>query len=342
MTTASSSRGSSQHEHRAIDVRSTLATFVSGATAGACSRTLTAPLDRVKIIVQEGHLVNPGRHQKLQAPTGGASAPKLVEVVKMIHADGGWRAFFRGNGVNCMKAGPEFALVFTLRRLMQSVVTERRAWEANPSNHASQCVTATPQLLHNFLIGACAGAGAQLVLYPLEVVKTRIAVSTSSEFQGGAMEVVSEAYRAGGVREFYKGLVPNMVGMFLFRGLEVGLYTSARNALMSSRRQRGLSMQDSQLSIAETAAVGTVASTVAQTATYPLNVVRTQMQTSGLQGRATLHTCGMCVCLRQLYKQDGVPGLFRGLIPNYLKAAPASAITFVVFEQMQRLLIGYE
>lgn len=44
--------------HLRCDWYSALATFAAGGLAGAASRTLTAPLDRIKIIVQEGHLIN--------------------------------------------------------------------------------------------------------------------------------------------------------------------------------------------------------------------------------------------------------------------------------------------
>lgn len=259
-----------------------------------------------------------------------------------------------------MKAGPEFAMVFTFRRLLLALAAERKHEELEHQRLVARLLAAgdeinaqaspfrfhltrVPSIAVHFLIGALSGASAQFVLYPLEVIKTRIAVSTSNEFQGGVWEVASEAYRTGGIREFYKGLVPNMVGMFLFRGMEVGLYTTCRKSIIRSRRDHlepGEAVEHSDLNVMETALLGTLASTVAQTATYPLNVVRTRMQTSGVNGRAV--RCGMCNCFRELYAADGIRGLFRGLVPNYLKAAPASAITFVVFEHTQRVLLGYD
>eukprot|EP00331_Platyophrya_macrostoma_P023916 CAMPEP_0176443354 /NCGR_PEP_ID=MMETSP0127-20121128/22371_1 /TAXON_ID=938130 /ORGANISM="Platyophrya macrostoma, Strain WH" /LENGTH=261 /DNA_ID=CAMNT_0017828563 /DNA_START=328 /DNA_END=1113 /DNA_ORIENTATION=- len=260
-----------------------------------------------------------------------------------------------------MKAGPEFAMVFSFRRLLLAFAAERKHEELEFERYVDRLkdqnidnmnsvtspfhfhLTRVPSIAVHFLIGALSGAAAQCVLYPLEVIKTRIVVSKSNEFQGGVWEVASEAYRSGGVREFYKGLVPNMVGMFLFRGLEVGLYTTCRKSIIRSRRDHlepGEAVEHSDLNVAETALLGTFASTVAQTATYPLNVVRTRLQTSGVNGRAV--RCGMCNCLRELYAADGVRGLFRGLLPNYLKAAPASAITFVVFEHVQQGLLGHD
>lgn len=337
------SEPSFQREQKiARDWRSNLATFTAGAIAGGCSRTLTAPLDRVKILVQEGHLVNSGPHQQLRPPN--SSSVRLADVFRLIHADGGMKAFWRGNGVNCLKAGPEFALVFSIRRVLLSEFADRKQFEREVGSDVALRfrITEFPKMAVHFAIGASAGAGAQLVLYPMEVVKTRIAVSKSCEFQGGIWEVVSEAYRAGGFREFYKGLLPNMVGIFLFRGFEVGIYGNVQSSVISQRMERdGKTKAEAQLTMVETACLGTLASVVAQTLTYPLNVVRTRMQTQGLQGRVIKY-CGMCDCMYQLYSREGATGLFRGLMANYLKAVPASAVAFVVFEQTQKLFLGVE
>ncbi|RNE99540.1 ADP/ATP mitochondrial carrier protein [Trypanosoma rangeli] len=102
-----SEKSGEQHLLFKRDRYTTLATFFAGGVAGACSRSLTAPLDRIKIIVQEGHLVT-GPYQRIYS----FKSARLKDVFNLIRADGGWRAFWRGNGVNCLKAGPEFAIVF--------------------------------------------------------------------------------------------------------------------------------------------------------------------------------------------------------------------------------------
>ncbi|CUG31292.1 mitochondrial carrier protein, putative [Bodo saltans] len=342
-TTSSDTKSESPLAQTKRHRQETAAAFVAGAVAGACSRTATAPLDRIKIIVQEGHLVDSGAHKKLQS----SSSSRLLEVSRMIRNDGGWRAFWRGNGVNCLKAGPEFALIFSIRRFLLSAVEDRKALEEqflanDKAGHLYPVATSIPPIAMHFVVGASAGGSAQLLLYPLEVVKTRIVVSTSNEFGGGMKEVMQEAYRTGGIRSFYKGLVPNMVGIVLYRGLEVGLYSNVQAAVVARKHAADTTRTkaECQMTAVETAVAGTCASVVAQTATYPLNVVRTRMQTQGLQGRTMPSQCGMCDCMRQLYIKDGVKGLFHGLAANYLKAVPASAIAFVVFEQTQKVILG--
>ncbi|KPA82390.1 putative mitochondrial Mitochondrial carrier protein-like protein [Leptomonas pyrrhocoris] len=443
--------------HVRRDWYSTLATFVAGGVAGAASRTLTAPLDRIKLIAQEGHLVQPPSDLKTSAggAVGNARAaaslhrthPSLLQVARLIKADGGWQAFWRGNVINCFKAGPEFAIVFSIRRYLSSLYEdcaerekrrrkrsiaqwkghdersfaislreeEERASmmgssasstskaladasrasrstshhpgsDATPtrsphslspasssSAHSSStpdwhyltpqelherervisaeasiftppfnrigCLSSIPQLLINCVVGAIAGLGAQGLLYPLEVVKTRAVVSRSNEYRGGFREIVRSGYREGGIKEFYKGFTPNMVGIVVYRGLEMGLYSSAQQSIMLYRMQvLKMNRHEASLNSAEVGLVGMFASTVAQTVSYPLNVIRTRLQTQGTNGRAKKYN-GMLDCCVKMIRNKGVTSLFSGLTANYLKAVPASACTFVVFEWTQRQLV---
>lgn len=93
------------------------------------------------------------------------------------------------------------------------------------------------------------------------------------------------------------------------------------------------------MSTAEVGAVGAVASIIAQTISYPLNVVRTRLQTQGSNGRQYAYS-GMIDCFVQLVRRKGVRSLFSGLTANYLKAVPASTCTFIVFEKVQEYLLG--
>lgn len=447
--------------HMRRDWNSTIATFVAGGVAGAASRTLTAPLDRIKLIVQEGHLVQAPAATKTATATtvtgsGGVAFagvgstkhrthPSLLQVARLIKADGGWQSFWRGNVINCFKAGPEFAIVFSIRRYLSSLYedcverekrrrkrsiarwrehdersnaisrreqTERESmlgksedgiregrssadarspqrgsskardsaasgssaassspasptpplseWhylspaelrereriisaEASiftPPFHRLGCLSAVPQLAINCTIGAIAGLGAQGILYPLEVVKTRVVVSRTNEYKGGVREIIKVGYQKNGIMDFYKGFTPNMVGIVVYRGLEMGLYSSIQQSIMLYRMQvMKMSRHDASLNSAEVGVVGMFASTVAQTVSYPLNVIRTRLQTQGTNGRAKKYS-GMVDCCIKMIRNKGVTSLFSGLTANYLKAVPASACTFVVFEWTQRSLIG--
>ena len=52
------------------------------------------------------------------------------------------------------------------------------------------------------------------------------------------------------------------------------------------------------------------------------------------EGRAM----GMVDTLKTIFKDEGVRGLYRGLLPNFLKVIPAVSIGYVVYEQLKLVL----
>ena len=69
--------------------------FCAGAISGCVSRTLTAPLDRIKVL--------------MQADLGGVNYT-IRQANAKIWREGGFKAYFKGNGVNCLKVTPENAI----------------------------------------------------------------------------------------------------------------------------------------------------------------------------------------------------------------------------------------
>lgn len=318
--------------------------LVAGFCAGTISRSLTAPLDRIKVLAQEGRIVSlqtshPLNHTRAQSHKRRVSFSKLIS---HIHMDGGWISFWRGNGVNCLKAGPEIALLFYLRSTFIQLL---RADQNEAEMHSVQRL---PPHVINFASSAMAGAVAQCIVYPLETAKTRMAVSNTGEYRG-LFDCLAQARRRNGVKDWYRGLTPNLIGIVPYRGLEIGSYYALENALRAHKRHKMLENNSpsnmehaytsdaTSLSILEIVVLGSLSSVFAQTVTYPLNLVRTRLQTQGVNGRPSPYT-GAIHCITTVIRVNGISGLFHGLSANYLKSVPASAITFVVVDRVQEFL----
>ena len=67
-------------------------------------------------------------------------------------------------------------------------------------------------------------------------------------------------------------------------------------------------------------------------------MVRTLLQLQGLPGRKHEFN-GMLDCAVKTIKADGPFGLYRGILPNFMKSVPAIAISYAVFEKMKRLMV---
>lgn len=288
-----------------------LSTLAAGGCAGAVSRTLTAPLDRLKMLAQEGRVA-----QRLHSSTGhGHSSVGLRALCQHVYRNGGVASFWRGNGVNCLKAGPEQAAAFCARQFYVS----RIVGPDRPATFGENC-----------LVGALAGVTAQCLLYPMEVVKTRMAVADSNEYSGIA-DCFRQSLRRGGVKDLYVGLAANIAGIFPHRGLEMGTFFTL------DRMARHTWYGDHAVPLWMTMCVSFAASIVSQVVTYPLNLARTKLQTQGVNGRPVRYT-GLVHCLQSQLARYGVRGWFAGILPNMMKAVPSSMLMYMTFSQVQNFL----
>jgi solute carrier family 25 phosphate transporter 23/24/25/41 len=275
--------------------------LASGGVAGAVSRSATAPIDRIKTIMQAGRL-----------PTGIApavSSPRvtLASAARAVWSDGGWAAFWRGNGANVAKVVPETA-------------TKYVAFDALKKTLASDPGNAT--VLERFAAGGMAGAAAQTVVYPLEIVKTRVSLSAG----GCSMAtVIAGVLRAEGVRGLFKGLTPSLVGIFPYAGIDLMTNSVLKDALAAKYAEVGRDP-----GVAELLGCGMASSTSAMLVTYPLNLVRTRLQASGMPGQPTYS--GPVECAGKILAKEGFAGLYRGLVPNLAKVLPATSVSYAVYD----------
>ncbi|KAK2899166.1 hypothetical protein QQF64_031320 [Cirrhinus molitorella] len=275
--------------------------LVAGGGAGAVSRTCTAPLDRLKVLMQ----VHGSHGNKLCIVSG------LAQMIK----EGGMRSLWRGNGINVIKIAPETALKFMayeqIKRLMGS----------------SQ---ETLGIGERFLAGSLAGVIAQSAIYPMEVLKTRLALRKTGQYKG-ISDCAKQILKGEGVSAFYKGYVPNMLGIIPYAGIDLAVYETLKNTWL---QRYGTENADPGVFVL--LACGTVSSTCGQLASYPLALIRTRMQAQAtIEGASQVSMTGL---FKQIVKTEGPTGLYRGLTPNFLKVIPAVSISYVVYEHIKSTL----
>jgi solute carrier family 25 (mitochondrial thiamine pyrophosphate transporter), member 19 len=86
------------------------------------------------------------------------------------------------------------------------------------------------------------------------------------------------------------------------------------------------------------ALAGVIASVVAKTGVFPLDLVRKRLQVQGPTRSWYVHTNipeyrGVWRTLSTILRTHGVRGLYRGLTVSLFKAAPASAVTMWTYER---------
>ncbi|XP_026103620.1 calcium-binding mitochondrial carrier protein SCaMC-3-like isoform X1 [Carassius auratus] len=280
--------------------------LMAGAVAGSVSRTGTAPLDRLKVFLQVHG----------QSSDKGTVWRGLRAMVK----EGGLAALWRGNGINVLKIAPETAIKFMayeqIKRLM------RGSKEGG-----------TLKVQERFVAGSLAGATAQTVIYPMEVLKTRLTLRKTGQYSSVA-DCAKQILQKEGVLAFYKGYLPNMLGIIPYAGIDLAVYETLKNAWLQ-RYSEG----SPDPGVLVLVGCGTASSTCGQLASYPLALIRTRMQAqASVKGAPQL---SMLTLFRSIVAQDGVVGLYRGIAPNFLKVIPAVSISYVVYEHMRALIFRY-
>lgn len=285
--------------------------FLAGGVAGAVSRTATAPLDRLKVLLQ----VQTTSHGK-------AVITGVVGGFTHMYQEGGLLSYFRGNGINIIKVAPESAIKFYAYEMMKKfVVGNGSNGEIGPFGR--------------LISGGVAGAIAQTIIYPLDLVKTRL---QTYKVQGGLRpppfpRLAADILRKEGVVAFYRGLTPSLIGMVPYAGLDLAAYETLKDFSRKYFLEGEAPGPLTQL------ACGTVSGAFGATAVYPLNVVRTRLQAQTVDSLPQYS--GMLDVFRQTYQLEGLRGFYRGLLPNLLKVAPAASITYITYEDM-KLRLGIQ
>jgi len=143
--------------------------FMMGGVSAAVSKTAAAPIERIKLLVQnQGEMIKQGR---LATPYAGIS-----DCFKRTYADEGMAAFWRGNTANVIRYFPTQALNFAFKDYFKSLFGFKKNdgyWKWFAGNIAS---------------GGAAGASSLLFVYSLDFARTRLANDNKSSKVGGTRQ----------------------------------------------------------------------------------------------------------------------------------------------------------
>ncbi|KAJ5800182.1 uncharacterized protein N7518_002250 [Penicillium psychrosexuale] len=308
--------------------------FLAGGIAGAVSRTATAPLDRLKIYL----IAQTSVKSTVQAAKDGSlltavgNDPRtLFGALKELWRAGGIRSLFAGNGLNVVKVMPESAIKFG------AYESAKRAFAQLEGHNDPKRLRPTSQ----FMSGGFGGMVAQCFVYPLDTLKFRMQCETVKDGPKGNQLIAATArkvWNTNGLAGFFRGLPLGLVGMFPYAAIDLSTFEYLKRALIAKKaRDCGCHEDDVPLGNFATGAIGAMSGGFSASIVYPLNVLRTRLQTQGTILHPPTYT-GIGEVLSVTLKAEGPRGLYKGLTPNLLKVAPAMSISYVVYENAKRIL----
>ncbi|KAL9330876.1 hypothetical protein ACSQ67_000486 [Phaseolus vulgaris] len=273
--------------------------LISGAFAGAVSRTTVAPLETIRT-----HLMV------------GSSGNSTGEVFNNIMKTDGWKGLFRGNFVNVIRVAPSKAI-------------ELFAYDTvNKNLSAKQGEQPKLPIPPSLIAGACAGVTSTICTYPLELLKTRLTIQRG--VYDGLLDAFLKIVREEGAGELYRGLTPSLIGVIPYSATNYFAYDTLRKAYRKIFKKE-------KIGNIETLLIGSAAGAISSSATFPLEVARKHMQVGALSGRQIYKN--VIHALATILEQEGIQGLYKGLGPSCMKLVPAAGISFMCYEACKRILV---
>ena len=343
--------------------------FGAGAAAGALGKTLTAPLDRVKLLLQTSGGFETGA---IRAATAGGGLPlaaaplssvgrggarsvsRVVDALAAIGRQEGVAGLWRGNLPQILKVVPYSATQLCAYELFKRALAPEEAAEEEKREGASSSSSSPSSRLsvgRRLAAGAAAGMVATLATHPLDTLRLRMAVDPAARSLPAAVKLLASE---GGVRAFYRGLGASVAGIAPYMAIELSTFDllagsgagSAGGAAALPPFARGL-----------------LAAGLATTLCYPLDTARRRVQLgvasaaaasssfSSASAAAASSSSGVAAAVRQgkliatalaLAREEGVPALYRGFVPSCLKNLPNKGVKLSVFDGAKRALAASE
>jgi len=283
--------------------------FMLGGVSGVVAKTVCAPIERVKLIMQTQD-TNPAITKKY---TG------MSNCFSRVAKEEGFWSLWRGNWANVVRYFPTQAFNFAFKDAYQKIF--------NPFNKHTE---SGKWFLGNLFSGGMAGASSMVFVYPLDFARTRLGVdmgkaASDRQFKG-LMDCAFKIFKADGMAGLYRGFAVSVLGIFVYRAFYFGCYDSGKDLLLTG------SLKDNIIVKFFFAQFVVMTS---ETLSYPLDTVRRRMMLQS--GRAVKEYTTAVDCFTKIIKNEGGAAFFKGNASNIARSV-GSSLVLVLYDEMKKKL----
>ena len=282
-----------------------------GGISGAVAKTLTAPIERVQMLLQTqaaNPLIRSGEIPRFSG---------ITDCFTRVAREQGMTSFWRGNLTNVLRYFPTQAINVALRDPIKKLFPRYSTKDEYGKFFMVQMGA-----------GLLAGLGASSVAYPLYYARIRLATDAGRErvFKGLTDCLVKTATGPNGFFGLYKGFTVSLLNFLPLRFMYFGVYDTLRE-MNPYRNDLGMLGVASRFAIAQTSAL------VMAYAFYPIDTVVRRLQMQGELPREQWMYRNGLDCFKKVWKE----GMFAGAGANALKTV-SSALVLVLYDQLQEML----
>jgi len=308
--------------------------FFAGGFAGALAKTISAPIERVKLLIQTQDKIP-------QIVSGEMPRYKgIIDCFVRVANEQGFSSFWRGNLPNVLRYFPVAAFNFAFNDAI-------KGWFPSYSPKTDFALF----LAVNLLSGGLAGAGSLTIVYPLDYARTRLAADVGGDKNSPMMRRAKDANQPASGREFsglvdcitktvakngffalYQGYAVSVVGIIAYRAPYFGLFDTF-DALNPLKPHQGSSWGAYLLGVFASFCIAQFTSAIAALISYPFDTVRRRLQMEGNVAKEDRLYRGMCQCAYVIIQKEGFDALYKGFLANLLRGA-STAFMLVLFNQL--------
>jgi len=272
--------------------------LTAASNAAIVQVTSTAPADRLS----------------LRMMTSSSKVGVVATFRKMIQTEG-VRGLWMGNGTNAIKNVPQGMIMFFTYQKMKSFYKD-------PDN---------PRMQERLLAGGLASFNQLFFVYPLELIKTRMALCPKGTYRS-ILHCANQVRLHEGWRALFNGLCPSIYANVGYLGGQLVMFDAIKD------------LHDSHFESAPHPTVlylyGLMSQVPPIATVYPFFTVKNRMQLQGYAGTEMLYS-NMRSCLKAIFQREGILGFYKGLLPYCVKIVPGGAITLVVYDWTKDFLMRH-
>jgi len=281
-----------------------LSDLLIGGSIGAISKTVMAPVERVKLLMQTQDSNPEVLAGKVERYKG------IGDCFRRVYAEQGMLAFWRGNLVNCLRYAPQqgSALAFNdfLNNAFPVYNPNTDFWKGFGVKLAS---------------GGLAGAIANTICYPFDFARTRLASDLAKgkpQFKGIA-DCILTTVRNQGLTGLYTGWTVTCLGAFVYRAGQLGCFKQIQDMNPYAKDKGTIGAISSFVSV-------TIARTVVMPFNYPFDTVRRRMMLQSEKPLADRVYKGSIDCFSQVLRKEGLKGMYKGMVPELFRGVGGSLV----------------
>ena len=278
----------------------------------AVSKTLVAPIERVKLLLQ---VQDANKNIAVENRYNG-----IGDCFKRVVAEQGAGALWRGNLANVVRYFPTQALNFACKDFYKKVFCPYDA-KTQPGMF----------FIGNMASGGAAGATSLSVVYPLDFARTRLAADVGSgkdrEFTG-LIDCLVKNFQKDGPAGLYRGFGISVIGIIAYRASYFGMFDTGKAIMFPDAKNA---------SVFAMWAFAQFVTVSAGVVSYPLDTVRRRLMMDS--GRKEKMYTGTSNCFQRILADEGAKAFFKGSLSNVIRGT-GGALVLVFYSKMEAYLFG--